>query len=143
MDVSFLVARLQGQLAGAGLKAIGSSADLDTAIAGALATPSVYVIPMGESAEPSALLSETVQRETHEFGVISVVANRRDVSGKASLDDLVPIRAAIKAALVGWAPYVETGEAMLFRSGRLLRFEEGRIWWTDLFAVRTYYHAPY
>lgn len=138
MDVTFVVDRLKAQLVGAGLKSIGSSADLDSAMEGAVATPSLFLMPLTESAERSAMINQSTQRITQGFGVITVAANRRDALGKATLDDLVPIRAAIKAALIGWVPFPETGEAVQFTEGRLLKFEQGRIWWTDQFAVRTY-----
>jgi len=140
MDVNFIIDRLVAQTI-AGIKSIGGSADLDAALAGAVTTPSVFIVPLTETGARSSMLSVTMQRQTAEYGVITVVANRRDVTGKASLAELTPIRAAIKAALIGWVPDTATGEAMQFTSGRLLRFDDGRVWWTDQFSFSSYYQA--
>ena len=138
MDLSLIVARLKAQLVG--LKVIGASADLDAAIDGVVAMPAAFVLPLAEAASDMGMVSSTGQRIVQAFGVVHVLSNRRDAQGNAAMNDLVALRTALRAALVGWVPDAATGEAIVFTGGRLIRLDgDGRLWWTDEFQLITYY----
>ena len=123
-----------------GLKSIGASVDLDTAIEGVVALPAAFVLPLAESATAQDLTGSTQQRITQAFGVLHVVSNRRDARGGAALADLVTLRSNLRMALVGWVPFVETLEQVHFTAGRLLRLDgDGRLWWMDEFQLITYF----
>lgn len=141
MDLSLIVARLKAQLTG--LKAIGASADLDAAMDGVTAMPAAFVLPLAESAVDMGVIGQTGERIEQAFGLIHVLRNRRDAQGGAAIDDLKTLRLNLRTALVGWVPDASTGEAVRFTSGRLLRLDaDGRLWWTDEFALTTYYWSP-
>ena len=138
MDLTLILARLKAQLSG--LKSVGTSADLDTAIEGAVALPAAFLLPLAERATASDLTGSTSQRITQAFAVLHVVSNRRDALGSAALSDLVPLRARLRAALVGWVPDAETGEPVHYSAGRLLQLDhDGRLWWLDEFELVTYF----
>jgi hypothetical protein len=138
MDLSLIAARLQATLVG--VKSIGTVADMDTAIDGAPPTPSAFVMPLADAAVDADTLGGTNQRIAQLFGVVHVLANKRDATGTASLNDLTTLRLNLRAALVGWVPDAATGEPVHFRAGRLLRLDgDGRLWWMDEFELITYY----
>ena len=140
MDLGLVIGRIRAQLPG--LKGSGGSADLEAAMAGVLAVPAAFVIPLGESAERSATTLVTRQRITHNVGVVLAVSNRRDAAGAAALSELAPLRLALRAALVGWAPDAAEGEPLQFERGRLLRLAgDGRLWWMDEFFFLSTYRS--
>lgn len=138
MDLSLIVARLKAQLTA--LRSVGASADLDAAIEGPSAMPAAFVLPLAESAQDMEMTGATGQRITQAFGVLHVLSNKRDAQGGAALDDLKTHRLSLRAALVGWVLDETTGEPVTFTGGRLLRLDgDGRLWWIDEFALKTYY----
>lgn len=140
MDLTPVIAHLKTQLVA--LKSIGGAADLDAAIEGTVAMPAAFVLPLGESATPSELTMVTRQRITHSFGVVHVVANRRDAQGAAALVDLATLRYRLRAALVGWVMDAASGEPVQFTGGRLLRLDSnGRLWWIDEFVFLSTYRS--
>lgn len=136
MDLDPIIARLAGQLTG--FKVVGGAADLDAILRGPVPTPSAYVIPMTEAAPPNELIGAFEQAVTVNFGVLLAFANRRDASGAAAVSGLKALRDQIAAALLGWVPDAANGEPVNFTGGRLLRFDEGLLWWADEFRVKTY-----
>lgn len=135
-----LQTRVKDQLPG--LRQVGASADMVSAMAGAVTAPAAFVLPMGEDGKDIGLLSTTSQAVVQSFGVLHVVSNRRDARGGAALDDLEALRAALKAALIGWVPDAATGEPVSFTSGKLVKFDdEGRLWWMDEFSLNSYWSA--
>lgn len=138
MNLGPIVARLKSTLPA--LRSVGVAADLDAAFNGVVATPSAFVLPLAESGDDIDLLSSTGQRLHLNFGVVHGLSNRRDAAGGAAMDDLATHRAALKAALIGWVPNADTGEAVTFKSGRLLKMDgDGRLWWIDEFQLIDYY----
>jgi len=137
MDLSLITTRLREQLTG--FKAIGGAADLDAAAEGAVATPSAFVIPLADSARPNGLIGTHHQELTEAFAVILVVANLRDARGDAALQTLAPLRLQVRQALAGWVPVAAEGEPVQIAGGRLLRMADARLWWSDEFAVKTYF----
>lgn len=136
MDLDPIIARLKDQLDG--FKAVGGAADLDAVLRGVVPAPSAFVIPLSEAAAPNRLQGAFEQAVTVEFGVLLVIANRRDTSGAAAISGLKPYRDQVAGALLAWVPVPANGEPVEFSGGRLLRFDDGLLWWTDEFRVKTY-----
>lgn len=135
MDVTPIITRLRGQLAGAGFVTIAGAADLDAAIEGAPSTPAAYVLPLAEQGEAPDLAGRHHQRLVQAFGVVLVVSNLRDATGAAAAAELAARRQAVRLALLGWAPDASNGEPVAFSAGRLLQFRDARLWWTDEFRL--------
>ena len=140
MDVTPIITRLQAQLSG--FVAIAGAADMDAAIEAAPATPAAYVVPLAETADDPDLAGAHHQRVLQEFGVVLVVANLRDATGRAAAVDLATRRLALRTALLGWAPDASNGEVVAFTSGALLQFRDARLWWRDVFRVMTDFRSP-
>ena len=135
MDLDAVITRLRAQLVN--VKSVGGAAELATALENTPATPAVYGVPLAERADAPELLSVHQQKITQEFGVIMVVANRRDATGAASLTDLRGLRLQVRAALMGWVPVPAEGEPCVYLGGRLLKWDDGRLWWSDEWRVAT------
>lgn len=142
MDLAPVITRLRTQLAGQGFVAIAGSGNLDAAIDTLAATPAAYVQPLAETAAEPDLAGAVHQRIAQDFAVVLVVSNLQDATGAAAAAELHTRRLAVRAALLGWAPVPANGEPVVFTGGRLLRFESGRLWWTDEFRVMTDYRNP-
>jgi len=139
MDTQIIVDRLRAQLTG--WVQIAGAADLEAATTGLVRPPAAFVLPLEEQGSANRLMNRQVQRVTCRFGVVIVIANLVDPSGAAANRDLVARRLAVRSALLGWAPVVDEGLPVEFSSGRILRFEDQRLWWTDEFIVDTYYRS--
>ncbi|SDI53795.1 phage tail terminator protein [Propionivibrio dicarboxylicus] len=134
--IETVVARLKA--ATTGFNKIGGAADLD-AIGKKVVTPGAYVIPMTESGTEGELLGVTEQEIDIGFGVFTVVSNLSDVAGAAAIGGLQARRDAIKSALIGWVPNPAEGHPVYFTSGRLMRWDDGILWWLDEFQVASYW----
>lgn len=140
MDLQFAIDRLKARTTG--MRAIGSAADLDAAFSGVVAVPSLFVIPLSDDSTPVDDNGPYEEWLTSLFGVVMAVSNAKDTRGDAALATLVPVRQQVKAALAGWVPDEATGEPVTPKSGRLLRFDgDGRLWWIDQFAVKTFFES--
>lgn len=140
MDLTQIIARLRA--AASGLRVIGGAADFDTAMGGALVTPSLFVIPLAEQAVELEQTGETCQAFLHQFAVLQCVANVRDARGEAALNGLVAVRMQVRKALVGFVIDPENGESVIATGGRLLRLDgDGRLWWADEFRIKSYYRS--
>ena len=139
MDTSPVITRLRAQLTG--FKSVGGAAELDAAASIAPATPSAFVMPLAETAEAPSLAGIHDQRIEQSFAVVIVLANRRDATGAAAAQDLHALRMQVRAALLGWVPDASNGETVAFTSGRLIRLDDGRLWWSDEFRVYTDYRS--
>lgn len=142
MNLDNIVARIKAEVPASILKSVGGSADLDAAMSSPPPPPAAFVIPLGEKASPSELTMVIKQRETHRFGVVTVIVNRRDAAGKAATGDLAPVRAALKQALIGWVQNPVDGEPVQFLQGDVLRLDgDGRLWWMDQFFFEQTYRS--
>lgn len=137
MDVTPIIDRLREQCPPPLFKAVGGAIELDAAIQSAPATPCAWVMPLAEKADAPHLASYQAQLVTQDISVVICLTNRRDATGAAAAQDLKSLRLAVRAALLGWAPDGETGDPLAFTGGRLLRFDDGRLWWADEFRVMT------
>jgi hypothetical protein len=83
-----------------------------------------------------------VVRQPLTFGFGVLLALR--VPGAAEqrqLDELTPLRAALKAALIGWLHPAATAPC-LFTAGRLLALGDGRVlWWQDEFTAESVHRS--
>lgn len=137
MDVTPIIDRLREQCPSPLFKSIGGAIELDAAVQSAPATPSAWVMPLAERAETPHLASYQAQHVMQDISVVICLTNRRDATGAAASHDLKALRQAVRAALLGWMPDSDNGEPLAFTGGRLLRFDEGRLWWADEFRVMT------
>lgn len=133
MDVTPIVNRLRERLTD--FADVGGAAELDAAIAALPAVPVAFAFPLAEGGEAPQWAGQPSQRVTQTFGVVLVVQNLADPAGGAAQSDLAEKRRQVRAALRGWEPVEGSGDACQFVSGRLLRFEAGRLWWVDEFMV--------
>lgn len=141
MDTTPIITRLRAQLAGTGFVAIAGAAELDAVIDSTPNPPAAYVVPLAETAEAPDLAGVHHQRVLQEFGVVLVVSNLRDPAGAAATTELQARRLLVRGALLGWAPDASSAEGVSFVAGRVLRFVDRRLWWTDEFRVMTDYRS--
>lgn len=141
MQLDFIIERLK-PLTPAPLRLVGGAADLDAAMRAAVALPVAFVIPLSERSESAPLLGRWREEDRCEFGVLLCVSNLRDARGAQALEQLAPLRAAVRAALSGWAPVQCAGRAITKRAGKLLRLDgDARLWWMDHFDMQLTYEG--
>ena len=141
MELTPIVTRLQERLDPLELREIEAAAGLDAAISGNLASPAVYVIPLSERGTELAHTGEVDQRETRVFAVLQVTETRARTAAP-DVDTFVPLRTAVKEALIGWVPDEDTGEPVTFLGGELIQLEgDGRLWWSDEFVFTGYFRS--
>jgi hypothetical protein len=134
MDLSPIITRLKAS--NIGLKKVGDSADLDAALrATATPSPSAFLILNGETNSDEDADFDSIALEVT-FSVVLALSNKRDAKGSAATLDLSVIRPKVIKALVGWIPDADSGYPIEYSSGRILRFEDGVIWWGDEYKVR-------
>ncbi len=115
------------------LKAVGGAAQFQNAAESLpKSTPAAFVIPLEENPSGSAMGDMVIQRVAVTFGVILVVRNLSDAKGVAARQDMEALRAAVKAALLGWQPTADYDPLERGRSG-LLAFKDMHMWWQDIY----------
>ena len=127
--VQQIIDRLKGTT---GVRSVQGAVELAAALnAQTLATPAVFVVPLRDQTRPDAgFTSGVIQQTLRTFGVVLVVDNKRDATGAAALNDLEPLRIAVRERLLGWA--AEGAEAPFTASGgQLIDMDGGRVWWGD------------
>jgi hypothetical protein len=139
MDLELVITRLQSLKDDKTLAVINGAADLASAkIDASNAYPSAWVIPLAESGGPNMSATQFVmQRVGMRFGVLFAIRNRRDARSQANLNDLNPIRKAVMANLIGWLP-PGADDLVSFSGGKLLRIQDGILWWQDEFLTAFY-----
>ncbi len=139
MDLASIVTRIKAQCSAIHL--VGGAAELDAAMEGVTTTPAAFVLPQSETAGADEGLDALYQIVSLEFGVVLCVRNVRDVAGNSSLTGLDPLRAAVRAALLGWTP---TGAALPieFGGGILYKLQPGELWWLDTYRTAYTLEAP-
>ena len=100
--------------------------------------PAAYIVPLTETAMPrqADALPQAVQVT---FGIIlAVSAERADPTGGQAVIRIEPVRAALRAALMGWtAPGAQT--ACQYAGGDLIRVGADGLWWQDSFSMEVTY----
>lgn len=132
MDVSPIVQRLRSELPTDWVD-IGGAAGLDIAVDTAPTTPVAYVLPLAESADPGYLVGVHAQQVKLAFGVLIAVQNVSDARGGAAQSELALRRQQVRTALAGWTLPTDPDATVSFAEGRLLQFENGRLWWMDTY----------
>lgn len=140
MKLPLAIARLKDRASL--FKSHGGAADLDAAMQGRLPLlPALFVMPLADRAELSQNTGVHSQYITRAFAVVQVLDNRNDATGKNALNVLDDFNAQVRDVLVGWVPDPDVGEPVQFTGGRVLRFDDGRLWWSDEFQVSGYYRS--
>lgn len=118
----------------AAFRQTGGAADLAAVEDAAVLDPAAFVLPLDEQlAEETEDCDGGFGREV-KFGVLVVVANRRDPRGGAVQDDLHAARTAVTNALASLVPSGAQVPARWLR-GSLMKFVQGQVWWLDEFEV--------
>ena len=120
------------------LKLVGAAAQFQAAVeSNPKATPAAFVISLGDDPGPSVMADQVIQRVATPLGIVLVVRNLSDTKGVAAGQDMEALRAAVKAALLGWQPAAEYDPLQRGR-GTLLAFKDGHMWWQDIYLTATY-----
>ena len=125
-----------------GMREIDGASSLEAAMRGAVATPSLYLIPLTETGRELAHTGPLDQQIAVLFAVLFALDTARSAQGMDVLVELHTHRNQVRAALVGWVPDDETGEPVTFVGGELVQFQgDGRLWWSDEFLLTTFYRS--
>ncbi len=134
------IGRLKAQVTG--MREIDGASSLEAAMRGAVATPSLYLIPLTETGRELAHTGPLDQQIAVLFAVLFALDTARSAQGMDVLVELHTHRSQVRAALVGWVPDDETGEPVTFVGGELVQFQgDGRLWWSDEFLLTTFYRS--
>ena len=134
------IGRLKAQVTG--MREIDGASSLEAAMRGAVATPSLYLIPLTETGRELDHTGPLDQQIAVLFAVLFALDTARSAQGMDVLVELHTHRNQVRAALVGWVPDDETGEPVTFVGGELVQFQgDGRLWWSDEFVLTTYYRS--
>jgi len=98
-----------------------------------------FVFYTADAAEANQLAGALRQRRTITVGVALAVGNRSR-RGAAGVTELERHRAAVFAALLGWAP-PHAVAPVTYRAGRMLSFSKSTLWWLDEFQVSEFLSA--
>ena len=134
------IGRLKAQVTG--MREIDGASSLEAAMRGAVATPSLNLIPLTETGRELAHTGPVDQQIAVLFAVLFALDTARSAQGMDVLIELHTHRIQVRAALVGWVPDDETGEPVTFVGGELVQFQgDGRLWWSDEFLLTTFYRS--
>lgn len=107
------------------------------AIAGKPAkSPTAYVIPIGDQAQPNRVATLVSQELTERFGVVIATSNRRERHSGAAARDVDSLARSTRAALLGWTPDADH-DPVEYASGRMLSVDQGFVWWLSEFVTRS------
>lgn len=134
IDISILAADRLRTLAGSQFALVGTVADFAALADLPRSAPAAYVLPVGEVAEPTEMISRSSQRHQCTFAVLLIVRHAGDAGGGKGAAALQALRTTVQTALVNWTPASDTS-AVQFRSGQLAEFIDGTTIWQDDFGV--------
>lgn len=120
------------------LKLVAGAAGFQTAVeSNPTVTPAAFVIPQAENPGRGLAVDVVMQLVEASIGIVFVVRNVADPHGVAAQQDLAPLRQAVKELLLGWIP--ADGHAPLERGvSNLLVFQDGHMWWQDIYMTSFY-----
>lgn len=95
-------------------------------------SPALYLLPVGETAQPSETLTRNTQRHECAFAVLLLLRHAGDASGMKSAQTLQALRASVQTAIVNWAPG-EDCAGIQFVSGELGELMDSTTIWSDQF----------
>jgi hypothetical protein len=140
MTLDQIVVRLQAE-ASPPLRMVGKAGDIPVAqdqARGAVQSPSAYVVPIGDTAEPNRLATGAHdQRITDTFGVLLVVRDLSDAKGGAAAQTFSAIKSAVRDALVAWTPSPADTPVELV-DGKTIEMINGELWWLERY--RSQFH---
>jgi hypothetical protein len=117
------------------LKLVGGAAQFERALQGLTAIPAAFVLPARDRGTDSPFANQIVEQEvSSEFSIVLAARNLADDEGAAAVDELERIRAPVRDALLNWQPDDDYA-GLEFRSGELLAFANGVLWWGDVYAT--------
>lgn len=130
-----LAAETEGFLLIAGAAAFLAAGDRLTT------SPAAFVLPLNEAAEPNRLSVGAVRQPFRfAFGILVAVKAPGSV-GERHLDMLQPLRAQVRAALVGWQ-HPDADDVTTATGGRLVALDTNRVlWWQDDFTLTHHYRS--
>lgn len=106
MDAAAIAGRLKATVPG--LRRVGVAADLMSVLEGKLADPngtSAFVIGAGaRGGVPDVMAGAFVQLVTETVSVVLTLRSIDNRAGDRAVDELEELKAAVRAALAGWAP---------------------------------------
>ncbi|KAB8037409.1 phage tail terminator protein [Janthinobacterium aquaticum] len=120
------------------LKLVAGAAGFQTAVeSNPTVTPAAFVIPQTENPGPSLAVDVVMQLVQATVGIVFVVRNVADPHGVAAQQDLAPLRQAVKELLMGWVP-VQDYAPLERGASNLLVFQDGHMWWQDIYMTSFY-----
>lgn len=118
-------------------KEVAGAADMANIMAGRLTDSGCYIFQERVTATDSQLVGATMQRLTVAFAVLIVVRNVKDARGGDAADASYTLQAALKTALLGWAPDA-SAEPLEYSGGALVSFASGFFIWKDTFTTHQF-----
>lgn len=138
-DIDLVIARLRDQVTV--LDEVAGAAELaGITTLRSFRTPSAYVVLVQETPEPrKSGVPGGASRQMAKviFGVTTAVRNYADNKGKAASDDLRPVLAAQRDALIGWVPPGLAGarDCQLIQ-GKVIDYDANTLLWTDIYETQ-------
>lgn len=107
---------------------------------GPLNTPAAFVFLGREaSGENQRATGPAMQRQERDLSVVIVVDNAADRFGSAGADELETIKTWLRTQLIGHVPTGEASqEPVTHVEGAVADFENGRVWFEDVYSTPTY-----
>lgn len=132
MIVTDVVTRLASQASPDPFRIIGTAFDLAGLDGRALPqAPCCFVLPLSETAQPNRLAMNDFDQELSvRVGLVIVVRRLNSSTGAGAESALDSARDAARRALLGWMP-ASADTPMEFVQGRLLKLQDGLVWWQD------------
>lgn len=119
---------------------VEGAADFSTIETVPTAMPAAYVlVEEEESGDNERATGPVLQRCEADIAVVIVTDNVSDVSGGAVASDIEALKAAVRAALIGFVPAsTQGGDPITHVGGRLISARRGTVWHRELFAAAYY-----
>ncbi|MBI1243764.1 MAG: hypothetical protein GC202_02070 [Alphaproteobacteria bacterium] len=112
---SLVIPRIRATVAVFGNRVAGAAELQRLAKDGRLARPCAFVVPGGEDASATLTVGDVTQQIRPRFGVVVCIDNTSDERGAAGAEQLVDLREALVASLVGWSPDDARYEGLVYR----------------------------
>jgi hypothetical protein len=133
VNIGPVIARIEDQVRA--FRLVGGAARAERAMDGITTLPAAFVLSSTESATENPFMDQTVEQQINaEFVVLFAAQNLSDGDGLAASTDMESLRLAARDALLGWVPS-DGYHGCEYRSGELLAFTNGVLWWQDTYAT--------
>jgi len=119
---------------------VEGAADFSTIDGVPTGMPAAYVlVEEEESGDNERATGPVLQRCEADIAVVIVTDNVSDVSGGAVASDVETLKAAVRAALIGFVPAsAQGGDPITHIGGKLISARRGTVWHRELFAAAYY-----